>query len=578
MFGSLPIMSYAQIFYKHYVPKTGMNPTKLEIESIDLTGDYTKIYFSYPDTLTCCISNDTYIWDYKNSIRYKMIKAEGINICTGSNFKQSPQFYLYFEKLNTITKSFEFVEKGECKNCWNIFNVQLNTFTYFDIKKYIKYFVEENINNWQQKGEFEKTEHYKTRVSESEIQNKIKEFENIAILNLKNEYIKTINLRNTVIGSYDADNETFLIKLWNNDTIILDVDIATAPKFKENWNKVKIMNPKVNLTISGYQITHLKFIEPHYNKEYDYNINETHFYSQVKINYAFKDYTFNPNTKKSSSSNIIKVSQIDMGPPDTDLNIPELSQKNYHAYALIIGNEDYKSKQIGLSIEQNADYAINDAAIFSLYCKKTLGIPKKQIKLLKNATAAEIGRGLSWINNLSKIEKGNAELIFYYSGHGLPHATTKVAYIIPVDVSGTSLDYAVKLSDIYKKLTEHPAKQITVFIDACFSGGARNQGLIAMKGVKIKPKENLITNNLVIFTSSTGTENSNVYREKQHGYFTYFLLKKLKNTKGDVNYEQLSKYIIQNVSKETGLIGRIQTPQLDISPQVENEWKYWKLK
>lgn len=99
-----------------------------------------------------------------------------------------------------------------------------------------------------------------------------------------------------------------------------------------------------------------------------------------------------------------------------------------------------------------------------------------------------------------------------------------------------------------------------------------------MKGVKIKPKENLIINNLVVFTSSTGDESSAVYREKHHGYFTYFLLKKLKDTKGDANYEQLSNYIIQNVSKETGLIGKIQTPQVNVSPQVKNEWKIWKLK
>ncbi len=263
---------------------------------------------------------------------------------------------------------------------------------------------------------------------------------------------------------------------------------------------------------------------------------------------------------------------------DVDTEIPIASVRQENTYVLIIGNEDYKSKQTGLSIETNVDFAVNDATVFSIYCEKTLGIPKKHIKLLKNATAAEISQGLAWISNLAKVENGKAKLIFYYSGHGLPHEQTKEAYIIPVDVSGTSLDYAIKVADIYAKLAEHPSQQITVFFDACFSGGARNQGLVAMKGVRIKPKEDFISGRLVAFVSSTGNESSAVYREKHHGYFTYFLLKKLKESKGEANFEELSTYIKQSVGKETGLIGKIQTPEVNVSHLVEDEWKTWTLK
>lgn len=263
---------------------------------------------------------------------------------------------------------------------------------------------------------------------------------------------------------------------------------------------------------------------------------------------------------------------------DVDTEIPTASGAQENTYVLIIGNEDYKSKQTGLSSEANVDFAVNDATVFSIYCEKTLGIPKKHIKLLKNATSAEISQGLAWISNLARIENGKAKLIFYYSGHGLPHEQTREAYIIPVDVSGTSLEYAIKVADIYTKLTEHPSQQTTVFLDACFSGGARNQGLVAMKGVRIKPKDDYISGKLVAFVSSTGNESSAVYREKHHGYFTYFLLKKLKESKGEVNYEELSTYIKQSVSKETGLIGKIQTPEVNVSHLVEDEWKTWKLK
>jgi len=261
---------------------------------------------------------------------------------------------------------------------------------------------------------------------------------------------------------------------------------------------------------------------------------------------------------------------------DTDIPVSKTTQKN--TYALIIGNEDYKSRQNGLKIEQNVDFALNDAIIFSQYCEKTLGIPNNQIKLLKNATSAEISRGLAWITRLSQLDEGKAKLIFYYSGHGLPHEKTKEAYLIPVDVSGSDIEYGIKIADVYKKLTKNPAKQITVLLDACFSGGARNQGLIAMKGIKVRPNKNIITGNMVVFSSSTGNESSAVYRPKQHGYFTYYLLKKLKDSKGEINYLDLSNYIINNVSKEAGLYGKLQTPQVNVSVKVENEWQLWKFK
>jgi hypothetical protein len=263
---------------------------------------------------------------------------------------------------------------------------------------------------------------------------------------------------------------------------------------------------------------------------------------------------------------------------DVDVNIPETKETKSTTYALIIGNEDYKSRQTGLTTEQNVDYAVNDALVFSEYCKKTSGIPERQIMLLKNATAVEIHRGLSWINNLAKIENGNAELIFYYSGHGLPNEKTREPYIIPVDVSGFNLEYAIKLSNVYAKLTEHPANKITVFMDACFSGGARNQELISLKNIRIEPKESDIKNNLVVFTSSTGEESSSVFRNKHHGYFTYFLLKKLQQSEGNATYDELSNYIIQKVRKETGLIGKIQTPEVKVSPELSEEWKNWKLR
>lgn len=260
---------------------------------------------------------------------------------------------------------------------------------------------------------------------------------------------------------------------------------------------------------------------------------------------------------------------------DVDKNIPFSNIYKTNTYALIIGNEDYFSYQPGLDKEVNVDYALNDTRTFKEYCNKTLGIPDKQIMLLTNATTGKMKQGIAWLSNLAKVDNGNAELIFYYSGHGLPDEATKESYLIPVDVSGSNLTEGIKLADVYNKLSEYPSKKVTVFLDACFSGGARNQGLITMKSVKVKPKENLIIGNMVVFSSSTGEESSGVYSEKQHGYMTYYLLKKLQETKGEITYGELADYIIDKVKKETALSGKIQTPQVISSPAIEDIWSNW---
>ena len=264
--------------------------------------------------------------------------------------------------------------------------------------------------------------------------------------------------------------------------------------------------------------------------------------------------------------------------PDVDKNIPQSNTLNENAYALIIGNEDYSSYQTGLEKEVNVAFAANDARIFKEYAINTLGIPEKQTKLIINGTAVQISQGLAWINNLASLGKGEATIYFYYSGHGLPDEKTHEGYIIPVDVSARNLEYAIKLSDVYSKLTEHPTKKSIAFIDACFSGGARNEGLLAVKAVKVKPKDEKISGNLVVMSSSSGEESSSVFNDKQHGYFTYFLLKKLQDSKADIELNDLFDYIKTSVQKEAALESIIQTPQMLVSPEIIEQYKNWTVK
>jgi len=261
---------------------------------------------------------------------------------------------------------------------------------------------------------------------------------------------------------------------------------------------------------------------------------------------------------------------------DVDKNIPEIQKSYTYRFALIIGNEDYSSYQLSLASEVDVEFAINDAKAFKLYAGKTLGIPERNIVFLTNATTGQMHQAISKMNLLAKNSYGKAEIIFYYAGHGLPDEETQEPYLMPVDVSGKSVKSGIKLKDIYNKFTQHESKRITVFLDACFSGGARNQGLVASRGVKIEPKNTGLKGNLVVFSASSGIQSALPYREKKHGFFTYYLLKKFQQTGGQMTYSELSDYLKEKVGLESVLLNdKEQNPQVNLSSSVKDEWRTW---
>jgi hypothetical protein len=258
---------------------------------------------------------------------------------------------------------------------------------------------------------------------------------------------------------------------------------------------------------------------------------------------------------------------------DVDKDIPLGIPINMKKYALIIGNEDYSKYQTSLDKEVNVDFAANDARVFAEYCEKTLGYPKDNIIVLVDGTRGQMSQKLAQLVRFAEVENGQAELLFYYSGHGLPEESTNVPYLIPVDVSGTQPSSGLSLSYVYDELVKFKTKKATVILDACFSGGARNKELVAMKGVKVKAKVDAVPGNLVVLASSSGNESSAVYREKQHGYFTYFLLKNLQMNKGQGNLETISSEVSQNVAREAARVGKNQTPNVLPGAEIGEGWK-----
>ena len=87
----------------------------------------------------------------------------------------------------------------------------------------------------------------------------------------------------------------------------------------------------------------------------------------------------------------------------------------------------------------------------------------------------------------------------------------------------------------------------------------------------------MLTGNIVVFTSSTGEQSSLPFKDKQHGMFTYYLLKKMQETKGNISYDELYNYVKKEVDLNCLKVNnKEQTPSLLLSLELGDKWKSWK--
>ena len=257
---------------------------------------------------------------------------------------------------------------------------------------------------------------------------------------------------------------------------------------------------------------------------------------------------------------------------EVDENIPETNSVNKSTFAVIIANENYQSVA-------SVPYALNDGNIFREYCLKTLGIPEKQIKYVPNATGNQIKAQVNWLQDICEVFE-DVHVIFYYAGHGIPDESSRTAYLLPVDGIGTDVTTGYKLDNLYAALGSLPVENVTVFMDACFSGSKREEGMLASaRGVAIKAKSGQPQGKMVVFSAAQGDETAYPNNEEHHGMFTFYLLKKLQETRGEVTLQELGEYIVKQVSQQSILLnGKSQTPCVTPSSAVGGEWREWKLK
>lgn len=256
-----------------------------------------------------------------------------------------------------------------------------------------------------------------------------------------------------------------------------------------------------------------------------------------------------------------------------DNNIPQTSLQADKTFALICANEDYKRVA-------SVPYAKNDGKIFTEYCRKTIGIPEKNIYYVENATLGDMKYNINLLKKIADAYNGEAKIIFYYAGHGIPDESQKDSYLLPVDGYGNDATSGYSLKSLYSELANIPSKSVLIFMDACFSGAQRDGNMLeSARGVAIKPKKETPTGSLVVFSAVNDDETAFPYNKQSHGLFTYFLLKKLQKSEGNVTLGELADYLVENVRRESITINKKnQTPTVTPSQTVANSWRNMTLK
>ena len=241
---------------------------------------------------------------------------------------------------------------------------------------------------------------------------------------------------------------------------------------------------------------------------------------------------------------------------DVDRKIPRAQLENKYGIAVIIGNQNYKSKDV-----PNVDYAVSDARIVKKYAQKSLGFRPGNIIYLENATQAQFNSVFGVKDDCkarlhSYLRKNKSDVFVYYSGHGAPDVDTKTGYFVPVDCDPSTVRFnGYSLKTFYDNLAKLPARSITVVLDTCFSGGSEKGMLLKHASPVFIDVKNplLIMKNACVLTSSTGDQISSWYPAKKHGLYTYYFLKGLQgeadaNKDRKVTGAELHNYLTDEVS------------------------------
>ena len=350
----------------------------------------------------------------------------------------------------------------------------------------------------------------------------------------------------------------------------------------------------------------------------------THYYRRSSIEIRVND---------AFAKEVEEMQRRRMEDDYVDLNIPLTERRNGDTYVLIIANERYSNELI-----PDVPYALNDGIVDSMYFVRSLGVPERQVKILRNASKTTIEQeGIHWLTDLAQavaVKGGEgvatpvANIVICYAGHGYTDREG-VKYLVPnkMDVSEIeslqgkgkggcrlfgkkkgegvcdSAKYDIELGkkesarfaeqcigieELCNRFKGYPVKVLTMVVDASFDGKGRDGEPMVRsdwarrwkEGGKKARKSNMRADAVILYAAE-GDKTAYAYELHKHGFLTYFLLKEIKMLKEDVfsnTYQDLYESIAPKVSKESALQNKWQELSGVAGGKWKEEWRKLKIK
>lgn len=176
---------------------------------------------------------------------------------------------------------------------------------------YAKQYVTPKVNEWQQKGEFEKIADYQVRVTGPNREEKIRLWTKEAEDKFIQENAALDPLRGITLEVYDSENEVFSVRSPKFGQLLVPVPIAEGAAFKQNFGSVTLKNPVYFINEDKIALKSLSFYDSKQNKTYYYN-------NQMALNY--KQYEIDVDLLDIDPVRI--VSSTTMAPPPTHVAKP----------------------------------------------------------------------------------------------------------------------------------------------------------------------------------------------------------------------------------------------------------------
>ncbi len=266
-------------------------------------------------------------------------------------------------------------------------------------------------------------------------------------------------------------------------------------------------------------------------------------------------------------------------------------------WALLVGVSKYESPSI-----KSLTYPAVDATSLSeaLIDPQLGGQQADHIKLLVDgqATKANITGAVDAFLK-SGVKKGD-QVIVFLAGHGVTKGVGLDArsYFLPTDTKGVTVpaleSSALDLKILSRQLSQLPASQFVVFVDAC------REDPTPGRGIKGNTLSNVMSRNVTVVPQDPSARSATYFacavgqrafedERFKHGVFTHFILEGVRKAavpdpQGNVDLSRLSTFVNAEVSKwarETSQSGAFeveQTPELIAAEQLQGPIIFMQVK